>query len=218
MDLSELQVLVDSEWQLETQLNRIELPNRIREALTSETEFSQFEFKVIVPADQPTFAFVVDALNAIEKRIRLAMIFTFIEPGRPARFGEIDLLLHEFRAIPITVTALKLSSVEVEGKTDPEAVKIIIQIDDRKPPKSSWRKKLLNALLIFFAGSSMTFLAMNYASNKPMIKLPTTTEVAQTIDEYCGVLPDGTKITVKTGVVEVEMTCGGTDSDASDKQ
>jgi hypothetical protein len=215
MDLSELQTLVDSEWQLETQLNKIELPPEIRKALASEEDLSQFEFKVIVPVEQPTFAFVVDSLNAIEKRLRLSMIFTFIEPGRPARFGKMDSLLYEFREIPIIVTALSLSSVEVTVKGDPEEVKKIVQFE--KSPKSSWLRKLILTLLIFFAGSSMTFVATKSASNTP-IKLPTRAEVAQTIDEYCGVLPDGTKITVKTGVVEVEMTCGGTDSDASHNQ
>jgi hypothetical protein len=214
MNLSEIQRLIDSEWQLETQLDSLELPGAIRAALSAEDEFPPIEFNAVVPGKRPTFAFVVNSLDAIEKRLRLAIIFTFMEPGRPARFGELDALLNEFRNLPINVTALALSSTEIQVEIDGKVIKVI-QVDPS--PKPSWRKKLVQALLLIFAGSSMTFVATNYVSKTP-VTLPTTQEINQKIDDVCGVLPDGTEITIKSGVIEAKMKCGGTDSQVSHQE
>jgi hypothetical protein len=197
--------LVETEWSPEDQISDGDLAKWVHEILSAEDADDRFAIEVVVPADSVTLGFTARSLASITRRLQISLLLAFLEPEQVATFEDTRALLREFKEIPLRVTALTISSVKVTVEGEPEEVAKIL--GQQKPPRH-WRRKLMAILAAMAAGAGITVMIENHTAIIEA-KLPTTQEVRKEVDRTCGFLPKGTVIKLKTGILEIEVPCGG---------
>lgn len=168
----------------------------------SEGGDTRLEIDLAIPLEKPTLAFVARSLAVLEAHVKLALLFTFLEPEELSHFRSLDSLLAEFRDVPLRVTALAIGSlkVTVEGEANEVANFFGKQTQPRR-----WKKKFI-AMLSAFVGGGVVALSL-FGLPQPPINIPEPSAVTEPIEQACGYLPAGTVLTIKAGVVEAEIPC-----------
>lgn len=201
-----IQQLVETEWRAEDQLSDGDLAKWINEILSAEDADHRFAIEVVVPAESVTLGFAAHSLVSIARRLQLSLLLAFLEPEQIAKFEDTGALLRAFKEIPLRVTALTLSSVKVTVEGDAEEVAKLL--GQQKPPRK-WRRKLMAVLAAMALGGGLT-LAVEHHKEDITPNLPAAAhEIRREVDRTCGALPKGTVIKLKTGVLEIEVPCGG---------
>lgn len=161
---------------------------------------ASFSLEAFIPTGDAILSEVVSDLAALERRIRGAVAVAFLDEDDVSQFENLGALLREYRGLPLWVTHLSSGSVKVEitGNAD----EISDFLGRPKPP--SWKRRLLKALAVFLGGPLILLGAMQGTQLAP----PSAPEVRQAVEQVCQALPEGTKVTVKTGPVEFEIPCG----------
>jgi hypothetical protein len=161
----------------------------------------RLEMRISIPVASPTFTFVSESLAAIEARVRLSLIFTWLDADQIGGLHSFEEVLVTFSDVPIRVTALSLSSVKVTIEGDPKEISEFL---GHKPPPSDWKRRLLKNLALFFGGA---LLVLSVSGLPRAVSVPSAQEIRGRIEEACGYVPDGTVVKIKAGAIEAEVHC-----------
>ena len=166
-------------------------------------ERGEFTIKVFAPGDRPTLPEVTGFLGAVDRRLRLALLFAFLEPEEIGRCLDLHALLDVYPTIPLAVSGIDIGNVTAHLKGSPRE---IAEVLGRREPPKDWKRKLSRNIAAIFAAVAIGVGADELIRGHDVL-LPSAEELRATVEHVCGALPKGTVVTFKAGIVEVEIHC-----------